>query len=274
MTFISAIAAAFRFADLARRPQAYFGKDVRELSRRRSGFSCRNYPRAEPLFLRRTPSWTAPIEARDRVLTQMVEDGYMTADQEADAAKKAKLNFVNGGISSSAAPYFVDMVKDHLLEHFSETDLRSRAIASTRRSIPTCSAPPRRPCKSACRTWISFWRGATPPGRKRASRCRRRRWRLVALDPHTGEIRALVGGRNYGESQLNHALAHRQPGSVFKPFVYAAAFDNAVEGLAARGDAGDHGGRCADHVRISTARNTRPTITARNFTARSRCATR
>jgi len=51
------------------------------------------------------------------------------------------------------------------------------------------------------------------------------------MDPHTGEIRALVGGRNYGESQLNHALARRQPGSVFKPFVYAAAFDNAVENM-------------------------------------------
>src|SRR5262249_31021058 len=49
-------------------------------------------------------------------------------------------------------------------------------------------------------------------------------------DPHTGEILALIGGRSYGESQLNHALAHRQPGSVFKPFVYAAAFDNAVQG--------------------------------------------
>ena len=54
---------------------------------------------------------------------------------------------------------------------------------------------------------------------------------LVAMDPRTGEIRALVGGRNYGESQLNHALARRQPGSAFKPFVYAAAFDNAAEGL-------------------------------------------
>src|SRR5262249_52659990 len=53
---------------------------------------------------------------------------------------------------------------------------------------------------------------------------------LVALDPKTGEIRALVGGRDYGQSQLNHALAHRQPGSVFKPFVYAAAFNNAVDG--------------------------------------------
>ena len=53
---------------------------------------------------------------------------------------------------------------------------------------------------------------------------------LVALDPRTGEIKALIGGREYGQSQLNHALAHRQPGSVFKPFVYAAAFDNAVDG--------------------------------------------
>ncbi|MBV9745315.1 MAG: penicillin-binding protein 1A, partial [Acidobacteriia bacterium] len=53
---------------------------------------------------------------------------------------------------------------------------------------------------------------------------------LVALDPHTGEIRALVGGRNYATSQLNHALAMRQPGSVFKPFVYAAALNTSIAG--------------------------------------------
>lgn len=54
---------------------------------------------------------------------------------------------------------------------------------------------------------------------------------LVALDPKTGEIKAVIGGRDYGQSQLNHALAHRQPGSVFKPFVYAAAFQNAVDNV-------------------------------------------
>ena len=54
---------------------------------------------------------------------------------------------------------------------------------------------------------------------------------MVSMDPRTGEIRALIGGRDYGQSQLNHAIAHRQPGSVFKPFVYAAAFDNAVDGV-------------------------------------------
>ena len=51
---------------------------------------------------------------------------------------------------------------------------------------------------------------------------------LVALDPHTGAIKALVGGRNYGESQLNRVFAKRQPGSTFKPFVYAAAMNLAT----------------------------------------------
>src|SRR5690242_5729261 len=53
---------------------------------------------------------------------------------------------------------------------------------------------------------------------------------LIALDPHTGEVRALSGGRNYSASQLNHALAKRPPGSSFKPFVYAAAMNTAVVG--------------------------------------------
>jgi penicillin-binding protein 1B len=47
---------------------------------------------------------------------------------------------------------------------------------------------------------------------------------LVALNPHTGQVLALVGGRSYGNSQLNHAVAKRPTGSIFKPFVYAAAF--------------------------------------------------
>jgi len=53
---------------------------------------------------------------------------------------------------------------------------------------------------------------------------------LVALNPHTGQVLALVGGRSYGNSQLNHAVARRPTGSIFKPFVYAAAFQTAIEG--------------------------------------------
>ncbi len=53
---------------------------------------------------------------------------------------------------------------------------------------------------------------------------------LIALDPHTGAIKAIVGGRDYSVSQLDRVLAHRPPGSVFKPFVYAAALNMAVNG--------------------------------------------
>src|SRR5262249_11796288 len=53
---------------------------------------------------------------------------------------------------------------------------------------------------------------------------------LVAIDPHTGAILALVGGRNYGFSQLNHAVAKRPAGSILKRFGYAAAMNTALDG--------------------------------------------
>ena len=52
---------------------------------------------------------------------------------------------------------------------------------------------------------------------------------LIAIDPRTGEILAMVGGRSYNQSQFNRAVsAKRQPGSVFKPFVFLAAFERAA----------------------------------------------
>ena len=63
-----------------------------------------------------------------------------------------------------------------------------------------------------------------PPGTLQAA--------LVALNPKTGEILAMVGGRDYGQSQLNRAVdANRQPGSVFKPIVYATALNTARDDL-------------------------------------------
>src|SRR5207253_5734859 len=49
---------------------------------------------------------------------------------------------------------------------------------------------------------------------------------LIAMDPATGHVRAMVGGRDFDESHFNRAVqAHRQPGSAFKPFLYAAALE-------------------------------------------------
>ncbi len=209
--------------------QAYFNKDVRDLSLNEAAFltgiirSPNRYSTAE-----RRPDRAA--EACDRVLKQMAENGYITAAEEQDA-RRAPLKIVSGGLGDSNAPYFVDMVKDHLLDHFTEADL----LSSSLRVYTTLDPQLQRAASEAvalgvtnldqqlARRYARWQKAGQPPVRAQVA--------LVVLDPATGEIRALIGGRNYGESQLNHALAKRQPGSVFKPFVYAAAFDSAVDGV-------------------------------------------
>src|SRR5208282_4355253 len=105
--------------------EAYFGKDVRELNAGEAAFLA-GIIRAPNRYSASERHVDRADEARDRVLGQMVEDGYLTAQQEA-AAKQSKLKFVNGGVGSSSAPYLVDMVKDHLLEKISETDLETQS---------------------------------------------------------------------------------------------------------------------------------------------------
>ena len=157
--------------------QAYFGKDVRELSAGEAAFLA-GIIRAPNRYSSAERHMDRAEEARDRVLAQMVEDGYITAEQEV-AAKKAKLKFVNGGVSSSSAPYFVDMVKDHLLEtSLRERSRKRRAIASTPRSIPIFSAPPTEAVQIGMQGRGQASRpAATRSGRRKASPFRRRKWR-------------------------------------------------------------------------------------------------
>jgi penicillin-binding protein 1B len=209
--------------------EAYFGKDVRELTLGECAFLA-GIIRAPNRYATAERHMDRAEESRDRVLPQMVEDSYVTQEQ-ADAAKKLKLKFVNGGVNTGSAPYFVDMVKDHLLENFSETDLETQSY----RIYTTLDPLLQRAAADAIQTGVQgvdkLLAKRYAAWAKKGEAAPRVQVALVAMDAHTGEIRALVGGRNYGESQLNHALARRQPGSVFKPFVYAAAFDNVAEGF-------------------------------------------
>ena len=209
--------------------EAYFGKDVRELTLGECAFLA-GIIRAPNRYATAERHMDRAEESRDRVLPQMVEDSYVTQEQ-ADAAKKLKLKFVNGGVNTGSAPYFVDMVKDHLLENFSETDLETQSY----RIYTTLDPQLQRAAADAIQTGVQgvdkLLAKRYAAWAKKGEQAPRVQVALVAMDAHTGEIRALVGGRNYGESQLNHALARRQPGSVFKPFVYAAAFDNVAEGF-------------------------------------------
>ena len=207
---------------------AYFGKDVRELSLGEAAFLA-GIIRAPNRYSSSDRKPERAAEARDRVLNQMLENRKITSEQ-AEAARKKPLRLVAGAVDASGAPYFVDMVKDHLLDRFTEAELLSESFriyttldpALQRAAVQAVSLDMKQVDEQLARRYAA-WRKKGDTTRPQVA--------LVALDPRTGEIRALVGGRDYGQSQLNRALARRQPGSVFKPFVYAAAFTDAVDGV-------------------------------------------
>ena len=213
--------------------QAYFGKDVRDLNLEEAAFLTgiirrpNHYSTAEQHPDR-------AIEARDHVLTSMVEDKLITA-QQAQEAKRKPLHLVRSGMDGGAAPYFVDMVKDSLLEDFSESDLLSQGD----RVYTTLDPELQRAAGEAITIGMKnvdtllagkYARWKREMAKKHSTEpAPQAQVAMIVLDPKTGEIKALVGGRDYGQSQLNRVVSRRQPGSVFKPFVYAAAFDDAAE---------------------------------------------
>jgi penicillin-binding protein 1B len=214
---------------------AYFGKDLREIGLPEYAYLA-GIIRAPNYYSSADRHPERGVQARDRVLTQMLENKYVN-EEDLQEAKRATLKIIRTSISGSEAPYFVDMVKDHLLDKYSENELLNENFRVYTTLDPALQHVAAAAVDAGMKNVdlllekkYEKWRraqakkGSTEP-------LPQAQVALVALDPRTGEIKAVIGGRDYGQSQLNHALARRQPGSVFKPFVYAAAFDNAVDGV-------------------------------------------
>jgi penicillin-binding protein 1B len=168
------------------------------------------------------------LERRNFVLRSMLELGMLTP-QEAERASAAPLGVVVRNVEGTQAPYFVDMVKDQLLAQFSNQDLLSQSY----RIYTTLDLDMQQAASAAITTGIME---VDKRVKRKASKDApphdplQPQLALVVLDPHSGWLKAMVGGRDYGRSQLNHVLAKRQPGSSFKPFVYAAALTSGVDG--------------------------------------------
>ncbi len=227
---------SFGIRGFAQASVVYFGKDLRQLSLGECAFLA-GIIRAPNYYSSADRRPERGLQSRDRVLPQMVENKYIT-EADAQGAKREPLKIVRTSATSSEAPYFVDMVKDHLLDKYSENDLLSQNY----RVYTTLDPALQRAASAAVESGIkdvdtllakkyAKWKRDKSKKGSGNEPIPQVQVALVSLDPRTGEIRALIGGRDYGQSQLNHAIAHRQPGSVFKPFVYAAAFDNAVDGV-------------------------------------------
>jgi penicillin-binding protein 1B len=203
--------------------QVYFGKDLTHIT----------LPEAALLAglcqSRRWDPFRHPDSAKARrniVLKNMLENKFIS-EKEYDTAAAAPLDVNQRKLESNEAPYFVDLVNGELQNHFQDQDFHTGAY----RVYTTLDMSLQRDAEEAMRVGIAEtdaqWKRRSkkygtdefPPAQSA----------LVALDARTGAILALVGGRNYGVSQLNHALAQRPTGSSFKPFVYATAMETGLE---------------------------------------------
>ncbi len=158
-------------------------------------------------------------ERRNVVLRAMVEAGYITR-AAADAAIAETLHTASGSVDAEA-PYFVDYVTQLVGEQVAMRASATRVAVHT-----TLDLHLQRLAQDVVATGVAdiearFAKRGVKRGPLQAA--------LVAVDPRTGDILAMVGGRSYQRSQYNRATtAKRQPGSTFKPFVYLAAFDLAA----------------------------------------------
>jgi penicillin-binding protein 1B len=199
--------------------EAYFNKDVTRL----------NLPEAAFLAgLIRSPNRYNPYRdlqtataRRNQVLQSMAETGTITQLEAAQAqATPLQVASAKGRVDTSDAPYFVDYAQNQLSDIIVD-----QAAAEHLRIYTTIDMDLQRAAYDAVTKQLNALDKVVAkraePGTLQAS--------LVAMNPRTGEIVAMVGGRDYAKSQLNRAEAMRQPGSVFKPFVYATALNTAFD---------------------------------------------
>ena len=163
------------------------------------------------------------VERRNVVLQAMAGEEYIKED-EATRASREPLQVVARSVDNEA-PYFVDMVAGDMSKQFPGVTAQPGAVDV----YTTLDLNLQRAALDAVRT------GLANVDKLLARRKRKETAQavLLAVDPRTGEILAMVGGRSYNQSQYNRTTeARRQPGSVFKPFVFLAAFEHAAdEGL-------------------------------------------
>jgi len=206
--------------------QAYFGKDVHQLDLAECAMLAGIIQR--PNYFNPFRHADRTIDRRNLVLDSMVETGAITKEQ-AERAKAEPLHLSEASVDASEAPYFVDLVHDQLQQKLGDRDFNREGL----RIYTSLDPDLQREATAAVDSTIHVVDEQVD--RKHKHHKPGETWTypqvaLVALNPHTGQVLALVGGRSYGTSQLNHAVAKRPTGSIFKPFVYAAAFDTAVEG--------------------------------------------
>jgi penicillin-binding protein 1B len=162
---------------------------------------------------------------RNEVLAAMLQDGYLSKAAY-DEAVTEPLRTREPYTETNDAPYFVDYVKHELAERYPPSVLTGEGL----RIFTTLDVHMEKQAEHAIEHNLLSLE-EKHPSLIRKERNQELQACLVAIEPQTGRIRAMVGGRDYRQSQFNRVTqSHRQPGSAFKPVTYLAALEETFEG--------------------------------------------
>ncbi|MDP2932678.1 MAG: PBP1A family penicillin-binding protein, partial [bacterium] len=191
--------------------QAYFGKSARDLTLTEAAYLAA-LPQSPSYYSPWGPNREKLDDRKNTVLRLMKDQNYITEEQrKAAAAEKVTFSPVRNAIK---APHFVLYIQGLLAQKYGEKTLQEGGLQVT----TTLDYSLQKSAEEAIAEYAD----------KNEKNYNAKNAALVALDPKTGEILAMVGSKNFfddkNDGQVNVALRPRQPGSSFKPYVYATAF--------------------------------------------------
>jgi 1A family penicillin-binding protein len=211
--------------------EEYFGKDAHQLTLYESAMLAA-LPRA-PSRLNPRANEEAALEGRRLVLRRMLEQGLITAEEQGAAAEAGLVVRERRTRAQDPAPYFVESVRRQLEDQLGRSlytqgyrihttlDMAAQRVAETELQRQLDAVEAGRFGRFPHPTYASVHADTTRDPRQGTPYLQ---GAVVVMDARTGDVVALVGGRDFNDSEFNRATqAMRQPGSAFKPFVYAAA---------------------------------------------------
>jgi len=219
---------SFAIHGFAEASKAYFGKELSDISLSETAMLAGIIPAPNAYSPVHHPD--RAIARRDLILKIMADAGDITKAQF-EQARQEPLK-IAGTVDPTEGQYLVDYIREELLKDFSEDRLMTGGLSvhtTVDLKLQTIATEAVRNGLALVNVQLSKRRSDARESTDRSPQAG-----LIALDPKTGEIKAMVGGTEYGVTQYNRITrAFRQPGSIFKPFVYAAALETALDGFTA-----------------------------------------
>jgi penicillin-binding protein 1A len=216
--------------------QRYFGKSVRDVNLAEAAMLAALPKAPERYNPRRFPE--RAVQRRNTIIELMHRDG-LVSDADASLAKAYPLELARRSESGDVAPYFVEWVRQQLdarfgqrlyeqgLRIYTTLDLELQSAAERALEIQLRAIEAGKYGPYPHQTFEQYFAQAGAGEPRVGASSPYLQGAFVSMDPRTGAVRAMVGGRDFDDSKFNRATqALRQPGSTFKPIVYSAAIQS------------------------------------------------